>query len=622
MNKLIFTKLQQLKYYRHILTVILALLGTLGFTQLLKFSFTNSTFSTNNFLPMLAFFGLIICYFKPSALSRREQIFTVIASSILAIIMIIGGQLEFYNDIVWQLTTIVKALGAYFFIYPFVSTVISLLNQSKLGNFAPQRKHFFIALGCVFLSTIVIWIILFPGVYTYDMASQNEQISLGIITSHWSLLYGYLFAGFLDLGKAIFGNFEAGMAIAMFVQACFVCYVEARIVTFASRLSHSKLIYILSIIFFSLIPFFGTIAVSSAQDVLFTGLFALLTINLAEISLNVKTNISPFTLTKIVALSLLMCAVRNNGVYCLIILLLFVAIFYKRPRKTLFLALVGTVIVYFIYSRPILNIFHVQKSTAIQEISSIPSQQLARAYFANPDSFNTDELSSLKDYYDLNAGFELYPQYPLISDFTKASLRPEVVSKDLGGYISLWAKIGLKNPGNYVEAFLLNSIGYWYPNKNYNDPRINLDFMNYPGFVMTAAFLTPDHPAMKPVTAQTISPSLTHQLEKFVFGGGWMEVPLISTICSIGTYGLLLLFTIGYVIMRQKYNLLLPLSLVFGLYLTLLLSPVAIFRYAYPVVILAPVFIGLILYVTHTPNTYKAQTAVGASLPRRSKSRQ
>ena len=139
---------------------------------------------------------------------------------------------------------------------------------------------------------------------------------------------------------------------------------------------------------------------------------------------------------------------------------------------------------------------------------------------------------------------------------------------------------------------------------------------------MTAAFLTPDHPAMKPVTAQTISPSLTHQLEKFVFGGGWMEVPLISTICSIGTYGLLLLFTIGYVIMRQKYNLLLPLSLVFGLYLTLLLSPVAIFRYAYPVVILAPVFIGLILYVTHTPNTYKAQTAVGASLPRRSKSRQ
>ena len=165
MNKLTFTKLQQLKYYRHVLTVILALLGALGFTQLLKFSFTNSTFSTNNFLPMLAFFGLIIFYFKPSALSRREQIFTVTASSILAIIMIIGGQLEFYNDIVWQLTTIVKALGAYFFIYPFVSTVISLLNQSKLGNFAPQRKHFFIALGCVFLSTIVIWIILFPGVY-------------------------------------------------------------------------------------------------------------------------------------------------------------------------------------------------------------------------------------------------------------------------------------------------------------------------------------------------------------------------------------------------------------------------------------------------------------------------
>lgn len=152
MNKLTFTKLQQLKYYRHILTVILALLGTLGFTQLLKFSFTNSTFSTNNFLPMLAFFGLIIFYFKPSALSRREQIFTIIASSILAIIMIIGGQLEFYNDIVWRLTTIAKALGAYFFIYPFVSTVISLLNQSKLSNFAPSANTSLSLLAACFLA--------------------------------------------------------------------------------------------------------------------------------------------------------------------------------------------------------------------------------------------------------------------------------------------------------------------------------------------------------------------------------------------------------------------------------------------------------------------------------------
>lgn len=57
---------------------------------------------------------------------------------------------------------------------------------------------------------------------------------------------------------------------------------------------------------------------------------------------------------------------------------------------------------------------------------------------------------------------------------------------------------------------------------------------------------------------------------------------------------LLMWFVVGVVIMQKRYKLLVAMSLVVGLYLTLLLSPVAIFRYAYPIVILGPVFVGLL----------------------------
>lgn len=609
-----------------------AFLGTLGGVQLLKFLTPNTAAIANNLLICALVFLLYLYYRQPTKLAHREHIYAIICTIILATILIIGGQLEFYNNIFWNLRTVIKIFCVGFLVYPVWMILIAKLNRLSLGHFTLNpRKHMLIAFGCIFVTTLIVWLILFPGIYTYDMASQNEIISRGGAlgewhagewsVAHWSLTYGFLLAGFLDLGNLLFHSYTVGFAIAIFLQMVFICYVEARLTIFATKISQNRKVYILSILFFCLMPFLVVTSISAAQDVLFAGLFALFVINLFEVMFDEAYFTRKINYVKLPLLGFLMCAIRSNGVYCLLFLLLFAVIFYKQPKRKLLLLISIPVMTSFIYSGPFMRLLHIEKSTSIQEILSVPSQQLARVYYNEPDSLSPEETSSLERYYHTDNGqFALYQKHPLIADYTKSSLNINETTQNLGGYIGLWLSVGLKNPDEYIEAFLLNSFGYWYPNKNYADSRLNLDFINYPGYAMTGAFLDHDaHPYMKPIERHSLNNQLASKLDALIFGNAWLQIPIFATFCSMGAYMLLLLFVIGYLITKRHYNFLMPLSLVFGLYLTLLLSPVAIFRYGYPIVMLAPLLIAL-LFACVSGYTYKAQTTADVSSSRRSKS--
>lgn len=603
--------------FRFGLTIFISILGSIGAAELLKFLAPDTTFSANNLIIPIVCFLLFLFYRRPTALPRRERYYALICSVILAIILVIGGQLELYSNIAWRFTTIVKIISVGCLLYPVAALLLFSLSHLKEGKFIAQpRRHFLIAFACIFAVTFIVWLILFPGIYTYDMAAQNEIITKGGATGewfigqwsagHWSLLYGFLFAGFLDLGKLIFGNYEAGMAIAMLVQAIFICYVETRIVMFATRSSRNFKVYVASILFFCLMPFVVVMAITSAQDTLFAGVFALVILNLIEITQNPAYFEKKINYFKIPLLGFVMCTIRSNGVYCLIFLLAFTLLFYKQPKRKLALLITVPIVAAFIYSGPFMKMLNLEKTTAIQEILSVPSQQLARVYYYT--DLSAEDSASVDKFYDTQGEFSIYQKYPLIADHTKGSLITENVQGNLMDYVGLWLKLGLKDPDEYIEAFLLNSFGYWYPQKTYNDPRINLDYMNYPGFAMTGAFYDREaHPLMKSVERQSLHPGLAAKLDGLIFGHRWESIPIFATFCHMGFYMLLLLFVIGYVIAKRHYRLLMPLSLVFGLYLTLLLSPVAIFRYGYPIVMLAPMLTGLIFIANHKMPQPKAK---------------
>ena len=631
--------LQRLFYsriFRFFITLFCTLVGTIGAVELFKFFVPDTVLLTNNILFCVVAFLLYLFYHalfskskksKINRLDKRSLIFVFIFAIIFSIILIIGGQLEFYNHIIWTIGTIIKIICVSVLLFPVSYLIIQNLEQLDIKNFNTNpHKLALITFASIFIVTIIVFLFVYPGIYTYDMARQNEIITNCFSTgtcysgnksiSHWSLSYGLIFAGFLEFGHLVFHNYEAGMAIAMFVQMLFVCYVETRIVLFTTKYSHSKLVYILSTLFFCLMPFLVIMSLSAAQDVLFGGLFALIFLNLFDALFDNSYFKHKINFVKIPLLSFLMCTVRGNGVYCLIFLLIFIFLFVRRKytnitpphfKRNLIILILIPIIAAFLYDGPFLKALHIEKTSSLNEILGIPSQQLARAYFQTPNDFTEQELSELSEFYDINdKDFQQYPKYPIISDYTKNSLNVSATSSNLPGYIGLWFSIGIKNPKSYIDAFLLNNLGYWYPNKNYNDPRINLDYINYPGFSMTTAFTNKEtHPTMKPVTRHSVNDSISQKIDGLIFQDGWQKKPLYSTFCAISTYILLSVFALCYIWLKRRYYLLMPFGLILGLLLTLLLSPVAIFRYAYPIVILAPCFIAM-FYLANHPSALKS----------------
>lgn len=554
------------------------------------------------------FYCLTIKTFRSN---RMQKLSSIAISCFLSLIFSIGSELNSSNYINVSFYLLVKIVFFFLVYYIFVSELLDVIYKLNFN-----KKKFTIDKG-VFLKTYLIfltigllyYIILYPGIFSYDMAKQNTFFVSGNLTSHWSLVYGAILNLFIELGNAIFNSYTVGFAIIMFMQMLFMSYVYTRITLFSSKLVKHKLAIPIIVLFFILVPFFGVMAVTAAQDTFFGGLFALFIINFYDL-LNSKT-ISKTKICTLIALAFISCTVRNNAVYCFVatlIIFIFIKKKYFNNKKIVLFILFVPVLLSFIYTGPFFNLLNISKTTGIQEILSIPSQQIARAYFVNKNSFSDDDLDKLGEYYELDSDTNVFTfnkaeQYPLLADYSKGALNSDTVSKNIMSYITFWARIGIKNPKLYIEAFLLNSIGFWYPGKNYDDPRIHMGYQNYPGFSDTFG----RSPDMKPIQRENSNSLVKRGLDSIIFNNEWQNIPIIAQLSSIGLYFTILFICIILLLIHRSWSSLSSVSPILFLAFTLLLAPVAIFRYAYPIGILIPLLVSITInsIVPHRTNNYK-----------------
>jgi len=519
-------------------------------------------------------------------------------SCALSLVFTLGGQLALQNhlDIGFRLFLSIFCLP--FACYPALRTINQVLGKLLAKDSSviskKERKIVFYAILSV---NFALWLILFPGIYTFDMASWNEIFSRGTITAHWSITYGLYLALFLDLGEKLFHSYNLGFGVAMLLQMVFVSWTYYRIVLFAAKISKNKTVLWLGLLFFILVPFLSVMSITDAQDVIFGCLFAIVIMKIYEAVHNENYFKKKINLVSFILVAFALVTIRNNGIYCLVFAAPFIALFKKvRSKKYLLASIAAVIVINIIYTGPIYKIFNVRKSDSINEILSVPSQQLAKAYIEAPYSFTPEQDAQMRAFYNMHGDaydWRSYEQYPLIADFTKDNLNTEYTRQHLGEYVKLYLSVGLKNKRRYVDAFLLNSLGFWLPGKDYNDERLALDYMNYAGFAPTSAFLN-FNPSIKKVE-RIHDNVLTHAIDYFLFNNGWQKVPIISTLCSIGFYSLMLIYAAFRAISCKKRKALVALMPAIGLFATLMLAPVAIYRYIYPIAILTPVIFAIIL---------------------------
>ncbi|MBP3799455.1 MAG: hypothetical protein ILA19_00600 [Bacilli bacterium] len=571
-----------------IIRLLLSFLGMIGIV--LNYQIGTNVYLTLNLLNVFIFIMLYYFYQKVTIDNKKEKIFSIIFSIFLSLILVIGNQLDKTSNIKWNIITLIEIFCLIFAIFPFIIYSFNIIKKIKKHyDFEITKKRKIIIFSTIFVFNFLVFLAIYPGVYGYDAGFQimevlNKNIQL---TSHFSVIYSYFLAKCIQIGQVLFNSNEIGFAIYSLLQMTFMTYVATRISLFSYKLSKNKYILLLSIIFFSLFPLYMIMTISACQDTIFGGIFALLIINFIEHYDNIK---SKKIFIKIVILSFMLCAIRNNGYYALLVVVVMSLLFNKNKRLLSTIPLIISIVLYKIFTGPVYNYMNVYKEPPIREMSSIPSVQLARVYNYNKSILNKDDLRNYKLFYNNLDKFKYYKIVPSISDTIKNVLNVEYTNNHLNEYVQFWLKVSLKDPKNYIEAFLLNNLGVWYPGKHYNDFRMYHPYIEYK--MSNGKEANEDYENFERKSKLPIYDKILHLV---VERNGWKIIPVVSAFFNLGTYFLIFIYSIGVCIIRKKRKYIVAISAITGLYITIFLAPVALFRYSFPIVILLPIFAGIVL---------------------------
>lgn len=578
---------------KNIIPFVLSFISTLGINGLI--TITSEQVTNNSFVYFIFFALFLFTFSKIKIFKKGYTIFSIIFSVFLSLVLIIGSQLEFYSEIIWSFATLIKIIALSVSIFPLNYLLLKYVDKFKIqkSDNINYKKIFVITFLIILFFNFLVFLALYPGEYGYDAGFQiMEILEKDVqITSHFSLLFSFILAKVVNLGKVLFGSYQVGFGIYCFLQMTFLSYVATKITVFCVKRIPNKIIYFINVLFFSFFPLYTLMSISAAQDSVFAGLFCLIILNVIELIENKdywKNKLKPISLGILI---FLLCLIRNNGFYCILISIPFIFLACKNKKVVVLLIFIIPLFAYKIYSGPVFNILGVTKTDTFREMLSIPSQQFARVYNYNLKVFSKEELKQLKKFYPQIDDFKYYTYRQSIADPTKSVLDNKYVKSNLKDYISLWTSNGVKDPENYVEAFLLNSLGFWYPNKNYNDDRMYHPYIEIE--MMDAAKWNPRYVQIK---RESKFPIYEKILNITIGKNAWKRIPVISTIFTTGTYFIIFIFLFLLTILRRNFKYMLPISIILGLYATLFLSPVALFRYCFPIIMVSPLMINLILY--------------------------
>jgi hypothetical protein len=92
----------------------------------------------------------------------------------------------------------------------------------------------------------------------------------------------------------------------------------------------------------------------------------------------------------------------------------------------------------------------------------------------------------------------------------------------------------------------------------------------------------------------SLFPQYEEILRPFFQSAVWKKIPIVSNFFVPGTYFIVLLFGISVSFYRKNYKQLFVFGFWGAYWFTLLISPVALVRYAYPVIMCLPLMLSLI----------------------------
>ncbi len=513
----------------------------------------------------------------------RKILWSGLVGIMLGFFLVGGKELDVYDSLDFlQKSFYIKWLAASVMgggVIYFVWEIIPLCKKV-----VPDLKFRIPYWGCMiilFLCWVPALLSLFPGAFSYDALDEWRQVATGNLTAHHPVLHVLWLGGLVDWFYTMTGSYNVGIAVYSVLQMLIMAGIFAYTIQWMRRHHIAGVFMWGALILYALSPVTQLFSICATKDVLFTGFELLFFLEvwdlLAEKEVYLKDTKRMLFFGFV---SLMTMIFRNNGLYIVVAIMLLLGIVLRRFWRRYLCVVCGVLLLYGAYVGPVYDALDVTPG-GVEEMLSVPLQQMARVYRYNLEGIDPDDLEYMYKIVPKD-NWEMYRS--TVADFVKSGFCQEVFEQDRGAFFSLWLELGLENPLTYINSFLLGTVDYWYPFATID---------GYKDFTGKSSFF--DYQVDEPGTEVVLLQGLHEWYEELSHVKEAQKKPFLFLLISPGWHLILWLVPFFYQLCNKKYLQTVPMCILGIHLLTVLLGPIALVRYVLIFYVAAPVIWGLLL---------------------------
>lgn len=587
---------------------ISALLGTYGLCCLFNTAGMYRAFFSIMSIPFMAVVYVLLRWtnrqlkeIEDKKERRRRCAYAGIFSYLFSVTMIAGYQLQNFGmtdlGVKGKGLLLLRAACLGIAVFPFWNILFSAIERIPFREQIREGqkewkawKIFGVSVLAIFLCLIPVWLAYYPIIMSYDFHRQFGD-AMGGFAYFWPyqpLAHTWVIWLFLQVGH-LFGNIQTGIACMALFHMLVYSLVSGYACAFLYRVLKKRWTAAVGVLFFGIFPLNSVLVVCTTKDVLFSALFLLFVLLLAERSF---FSIGKKQLLMDVLLVLegsLMIQFRHNCIYAAAAFGIFWVIFAeKRARLRVFLLCLllvaggkGTDIA-------IKAAIGTTSGIVKTEMYSVPIQQFARVGHFHEHELDEEAKEILENYVPQ----ECWEDYnPPISDSVK--WRAGEGFSDIGQMLTDWMHFAVRYPNDFIDAFLELTRGYWFL-----DDRSYAECLGYGVEDRMGVIYTYNSSTLEDGTEilhESKLPWLEERLEEIVSGNIYYNWPIVSVLFKSAFYiwGLFVVWA-AFFFRRQKEQAILCLFPLFYMG-TMFLGPVVQMRYVFPIMLSLPVLACLLM---------------------------
>ena len=409
----------------------------------------------------------------------------------------------------------------------------------------------------------------YPGIHAYDTFSQLPDYLAGIFSTHHPLLHTLITGWLYDLG-GLLGSHALGMLFYSVAQMLLVAWALAYGLSYLARLGCRRWVRLGLLMLFCL-PQISLHVLGCTKDVPFAALITVFAVRLHQALRDPRLLRSRRWVAGTVAVGVFMLLFRNNAPYALALLLPFAAALAGRGARLRMTALLAAVLVLGLGAGKGLQLATHAQSGLVNEMLSVPAQQLARVYALHgtedPVGYEIIEFVPYADQYDVWS-----------ADRVKLHLK---VSRpgELWGFLKFWGRELFHYPIEYIDAFLYQCKGYWHLDDTlFTDRKAAIYLWFYDNLG---------------VEQHSLLPGLRDAMVRLFGDNAYRAYPVVSLLIQPALYTWLALFALACAIRRRDRGVAAAALCLLMYLFTVCLGPLVGNRYSFCMMTGAPLLIGL-----------------------------